>query len=381
MVAHCEDLMAMCLDLDDVPHSGKAFSLITTSCDNVFRAITDRDLLTTFSASVLRPEAPPVAINRFAMMAREVILFNPDQPMRPERFIPFVQYRSVFEMFSAFLANEERTVDLQEALKTSGFAGHVLAAVDALPTEGFDAARASMLFKLVLLVSECVKLANLLYEPAVTTQLFKAFVDAPTVLLNAQWAAVLAVTSQRSLAVLGEEISRILACINAAGDSFSPYQVAAIRLAQKLCGDVVHRVAVIEAALPARFAEILTKFSRHTIAQTAIAEFTVAVAKSEDFGIPFLEVVLPIVGEGLRTGSVEQRGFALNFLRELKKAAPTVIRKMVAEENIRRFIELDIVVGKPYGGLIPPPAPRQVNPNQQLLNLLMQLVQNPNRGP
>jgi hypothetical protein len=383
MVLHCEELLTLSLDLEDFPHSGKAFSLIMTSCDDVFRTITDRELLTSFADRLLQPGALAVAVNRFAMISREVILFNPVQTLGIERFLPFIHCRSVFEMFGDFLTNEDRKADLQESLKRSGFVGHVLAEVDALPTEGFDANHAELLFKLVLLVAQCKALADLLYDPAVTIQLFREFVAAPKFLLNAQWEVVLAVTTQHNLGVLGEQIGRILLCIGAGADTFSPYQVTAIRLAQKVCNDVVHRVTVIEAGLPAKFEQILTKFNCHTIAQTAITEFVVTAAKSNDFGLPFLERVLPIAAAGLREGSVEQRGFALNFLRELKKVAPPVIRKMVPEEDIRRFIELNISADRQYGGSRPrtEPTATPFNLNPQLINMLMQLVQNPNRGP
>jgi hypothetical protein len=382
MVPRSDKLLSLALSPDDLPHSSKAFTLITTRCDDVFRAIIRQGLLAGLSETILTPSTFPVLINRYAAIAQNVYLFEPallaGTGVDFAKFLPFVHHRSVFEMFVEFLSNNDKARELQQVMQDGGFVQHLVGAIDDLPTEGGSPHFASSLFRLVSVVNDCDSLRQFLAAPAAMRSVLKEFVGPAKVVLNAQWAAAAAVVDDVN--ILGEHLSRLFGYLTTAGDTFSPYQVAAIGIIQRLIALETNRVVVIE-ELPGRFVEIATKFRRHTIAQAAVAEFVVATLQYPDeIGKAFVEAVLPIAVEGLRAGCVEERGFGWYFLRELKKANAEIPCDAIEAAVWEKRERLSRVIDTPYGGELQKTEPAAgASQSQQMLMMLFQILQNQQR--
>jgi hypothetical protein len=380
MVDRSETLLSLALSLDDLPHSSKAFALITTSCEEVFRTLIRKGLLPRLSDTILSPSNIPVLINRYAAIAQSVYLFDPPllagKTVDFAKFLPFVHHRSVFEMFVAFLGNDDKPRELQQVMQEAGFVQQIVTAIDDLPTEGGNPHLASSLFKLVSVVHECESLRQFLSVPDAMRSLLKEFVSPAKIVLNAQWAA--AASAVDDLNVIGEQLNRLFGYLTTAGDTFSPYQVTAIALIRRLISLETNRVVVVDEELPGKLAEIITKFRRHTLAQIAVAEFVIATLQYPDeFGKPFVDAVLPIAVEGLRAGSIEERGFGWYFLKELKKAIPESAVEEAVWEKHQRITQ---IADTPYGGELQKAEPAASGTaNQQMLMLLLQMLQNQRR--
>jgi hypothetical protein len=379
MVHHNEELLSLALSLDDLPHSSKAFGLITISCDRVFRELIQQNLIARICDTILSPSTFPVLINRCAAIAQNVYLFEPsllaEVGVDFGKFLPFVHHRSVFEMFVAFLANDDKARELQQVMQKGEFVQRVLAAVDDLPTDGADAHFAASLFKLVSLVHACDSLRSLLAAPEAMRSVLKEFLRPPKTLLNAQWAAAAAVVDD--LSVLGEQLGRLLGYLTATENTFSAYQVTAIGLIRRLIALETNRAVVLD-QLPQRLAEIVSKFGKHTIAQIAVADFVVATLQyPDDIGKLFVDAVMPIAVQGLRAGSVEQRGFGWYLLKELKRANPELAVEPDVWDKHKLLCQ---VADTPYGGELQKAEPAaDSTPNQQMLMLLWQMLQNQRR--
>jgi hypothetical protein len=165
-----------------------------------------------------------------------------------------------------------------------------------------------------------------------------------------------------------------LGLIVPSGDTFAAYQVSALAVVQALAGRESARAKIEQAEVWKILAEILAKFTRHTIVQSAVAAFVIATVEYGEFSRPFVEAVVPIAVAGLTDDAIALRGFGWNFLKKLKAANG----EFADEDAWAKFEEFETIVAKPYGGALPPPPAPDVGgdagPNAQLMQMLMALM-------
>jgi hypothetical protein len=380
IAARSQKLLQLALDLDDLPHSGKAFTMLMTPCDLVSQRIIDGDELEKVADKVLVSPPVGVVINRFAAISQRVFLSSPDRfvgkTLGLQRFLPFLGFRSVFDMFTAILDQDDKARALQAVLRAEGFVGSVVAAIDALPDDVTDVNHAVMLFKVLSILSESKVFGDLMAAPAVLTSVLREFAQPPTPLLNAQWAAVSAVLFEQNLPVLMQHLPRILGFIRADGDSFFPYQVTAIELIRKLITNKGYRQDAVGQGLIEGIAYILRKFNRHTIVQKAITRFVIGAFQFDDFGPQLLQAVLPMVSQAIHATSIEERGCAWSFIKDIRDSHGREVAESGVDQSAwQKFLEITQVADTPYGGEKPaPPEPVGEAPNAQVIALLMQLL-------
>jgi hypothetical protein len=358
IAGHWQELLELALDLDDVPHSAKAFTLLTTACDLVSQNIIDGDGLEKLAEKVFGSPPVRVVINRFAAIGQQVFLSSPDRfvgkKLDLHRFLPFLGLRSVFDMFTALLGIDDKAHVLQEFLKTERFVDHVVAAINAFPDNVTDVNRAVALFKVVSILSDSIILGEMIAEPAVLTSVLREFKQPPPQLLNAQWAAVSAILNEPHLPILAEHLPRIIGFISGDGDSFFRYQVIALGLIQKLIAIESYRQAAVGQGIIEKISNVLRKFNKHTIIQTAITHFVIAAFQFEDFVAPLLDAVLPIIAQAIHGESIEQRGCAWYFIRDLRDSHGfDVAERHIEQSAWQEFLQIAHIGETPYGGEVP----------------------------
>jgi hypothetical protein len=374
LVEHVSELLSLALNLDDIPHSTKAFTLLSSPGELIPALLSNQSLPATIK-NYLKKSAYDVTINRLAVITGAAFASDPENAgVALGDFIPYLQYRSVFEMFVGFCGEDAKARTVQAFLKDLNFVGEVLEAVAALPgvIADADGAYATALFKLVPIIRGS-DLGPQITTDSALERLLRIFLQAPISVQNAQWAAVRSVVTDENLKTLGTQLKRILALVPPSEPTYAAYQVTGIRLAQRLVVQNAYREQIIAAGFPATLVAVLKSFPRHTIAQTAVADFISAVAQYGGFGQAFLDAVLPVATEALRAGTIEERGFAWGLLKKVKQLA----ENKVGEEDWAAFEEVDAIVEKPYGGDPPKPSalePGDGAPNQQMIQLLLQML-------
>jgi hypothetical protein len=370
LTRNVSDLLRTALDLDDIPHSTKAFHLLSSPAA-LSRALLENDLLGATIARVLGGSPHGVVINRLAVIAGSVFGADPESAVRSGvsicGFLPFLRYRSVYEMFVGFGGDETKA---QGSLKALNFVKSILDAIAALPSEGFDALQASALFRLVQALNATPAFAADIGEPSALAQLLRAFQGPPTALLNAQWAAVRTVVSDTNVHVLLDHIPQLIDLVEPSRPTYAAFQVAGLALLQKLITRDAGRSEIGGLGLAGTLASILQKFPKHTIAQSAVAALIIDASDFPDFGKPFLDAVISIAVTALDAETIEERGFAWALLRKVKGKVD------VGEDVLAKVAEVDTIVERRYGGdpPTPPEAPQGGNANAQMMQLLMQLL-------
>jgi hypothetical protein len=230
MCIHSKELALLALNLGDLPHSIKAFDLITAPNERVFRSLTERDVLSEISEAILVRQATPLVANRFAMAASQSLLTAANSAGRKNlsyllRFLPFVEHRSVFELFCSLLSNDENLQSIQESLRYNGFAKALLRHIDGLSEEGFNVRFAIGLFKMLPIVTACQVLCDDVTTAETVAIVLKEFNSSSPSLLNAQLAALNSVVNTMTPCLLIEYIPRIVGLLDPSAESLPPYRI------------------------------------------------------------------------------------------------------------------------------------------------------------
>jgi hypothetical protein len=380
LAQHAAEILALALALDDIPSSTRAFTLLSSPGD-LLGALVQRDLIAPAIARTLAGSPPAVVVNRLAVITGAIFAADAylavAHDVSPARFLPFIQHRSVYEMFVGFCGNDAKLRACQDCLGKDQFVPALLAAIAALPGAPLRPAQAAALFKLFPVVRATEAFEALATAPAALARLLAELPGAPTPVLNAQWAAVQAAVTPANIAVIAEQIPRIVGLIAPARDHYSAFQVAAIALAQALVGRDAARDALLDAALPRTLADVLRKFPRHTVAQNAVVAFVVAAIEEPPFAAPFLREIGAVGASAIKADPIEGRGFAWNLFRKVRETSTSAAEKVAGEDAWAAFDEIDAIVEKSYGGDPPQPQPPEMaggGGNAQFMQLLLAML-------
>jgi hypothetical protein len=167
----------------------------------------------------------------------------------------------------------------------------------------------------------------------------------------------------------------LLKIVEPAGNSFEPFQVAELGLLQTLLVRDAARERIGNSGLSEILGEILRKFPKHTIAQSAVAAFAMAVADFPDCGGRFLDVIVPIAVPDVDADAIEERGFGLLLLMNLKGK----VKVEIEEEIWRKVVEIESIVERRYDGA--PSKPMEAgggggggSMNAQMIQIVMELL-------
>jgi hypothetical protein len=150
-----------------------------------------------------------------------------------------------------------------------------------------------------------------------------------------------------------------------------------IGILEKLCVIEANRAVIIEEGCPRKFADLLTKFDRHTIAQRAITQFVVNAIKFQEFGRAFLDVIMPIAINQLAGPAIEGRAFAWNFLKGV--GVDETVVPLAAPDVWTAVQAVSKVAERSYGGEVPRAEELGAGTasGAQMMALLMQLIGTP----
>jgi hypothetical protein len=379
MVQNSGALVSLALDLDDVPHSSKAFQLLCVANEEVFHHLIEHDVFSQTAARIFVESPVAVVVNRLACMAGAAYLSAPELAVQRRvsftGFLPFVHCSSVFEMLLSFLQNTDPCRHLQEGLRVDGFPHCLLSSADRIDQDSLPENGAA-LFRLIAAVAGTDSLSDIVRTADALGGVAREIEGVSTTVLNAQYEAIDAIVVDANIFVIVEQLPRFVAKLDPSRGAVSEFHIIIIRLMRRILVTDGGPAAVAKTDLADRFGAILRQFPAHSIVHSAISAFVVELLDYPELTAPFFDAVLPLVGEALVGETVEKRGFAWRFLvdfrRKDEQAALRVIRTGVWDA----YRSLNTIAEASYGGDLPKGQSGEVGPGKaQMISLFLALMQ------
>jgi hypothetical protein len=271
-------------------------------------------------------------------------------------------------MFVALLtsSNTDTTISLRKQLKSGSFVPRILETIQ--QSEPFfnedviddEAQMLAGIFKLVPLIRGDCELGQELVALDAVGLLARDFGAAPSLLLNAQWAAVEACVAQENAPVLIGNIENLIGLLVNDRVPFLAYKESVLGILSKLLGfDQGIETILCDRAFADILANIMRTFPEHAIAHAAVSKFLFAHPQCISLSRQILDKLLPIVMEGLdENGSIVTSAFSWNLLKQILESQTEHevfqgVLEGLSDDCRHKFEVLDGVIQKPYGGEIP----------------------------
>jgi hypothetical protein len=255
-------------------------------------------------------------------------------------------------MFISFLHNSDQCRQFQEGLRSDGFPDQLLSGIEKSTADNVPGITAA-LFQLVAAVSRTDSLFGLVQTTAALCLLLREIPDAPTCVLNAQYAAVDAVICDSNIHVIVEHVPALVAKIDPTRPTVSEYETQIVRIIMRILAVEDGPPAVAKSDLAERFAAILRKFRVHSIAHGAISTFVVGLLDFPEIAGPFLDAIIPIAAEALNCPTVEERGFGWRFFGDLRRRDEALAARIVGPPVWDAYRAINTVAEARYGGELP----------------------------
>lgn len=398
---HLLDLLDLALDpnAEDRTLSTKAFQILTTGKEALHRELLERDRLAERVERVLCDKPDLVVVNRFATITQVACICAPDLVDEKcaflKKMIPYMNYRCVFDMFSAFLSkaqDEEKSRAVCEVLKNEGFLENFLEAITALPKDNIepqvDYARA--LFKLVPLINSAPPFAQAFVTESAIDTLMREFDNEPVSLLGDRWKAICEVICDENKKFLIPRVKDMVALIDI-GDRtrYSAYQLSVIETLEKLLQIEDNKglcAQLLELNFPDKLIAIVTTFRKHTLAHRQVANIALTIhdIASEDLARPLVSGLIKVAVDFLsdEQSRTEENAFAWKFLHDIRERGENKLGAALLAEGGEgvatvykaKVDEMDKIVAESYGGALPEPDEGYGEFSQEQLLALLRFI-------
>ncbi|OHT10897.1 hypothetical protein TRFO_19694 [Tritrichomonas foetus] len=336
--------------------------------DSIIQKIFDKDALETISTHIFGETDDLVIINRFALIVQTCCIAKPDLAKGKcsfiYKFLKFVHYKTVFEMFKVFLTPEDKPRFVQQFLFEDKLFDHFLDCIAELPVsfpespDDIICQKVASLFKLVPLFKGSPSFESVVCSEDSVDKFSREFINPPQIILNAQYAALASVANEESKDFIISRLdTRLFSLLEAETTSFMPYQESIIIILQQLAvASPEFAQRLIDWDIGHKFANFIEKFPRHTILHHTITNFAVATIENPNLARCVLQPLYQLTAKCFEEGQhVEMRAFAWNLQRAIReKTQDFNDLEDTNEELIEKYNALSNVVSNPYGGSLPP---------------------------
>ena len=320
------------------------------------------------SARVLVKDANPVVINRFATITQNFCLeaySDPDEDGSPLRDCPylldmlqFCRYRSVYDMFAGFFNEKNpKSQNLWPVIHRERWVTTITDFIRNFPKEfSGKVDDSSQCLEAVMRLIPAMSVAHQLQEDLATADVVRIvaaeLTNAPTSLLEAQWAALTALIELDSLCGargLGSQMDKVfdqLMKIN----GFTHYQELMLSVLGSMAKIMsMVREKMMERGFDGFLAGVLRACPGHTLAHRSICEFVSKILGHEDLATFIVKPLMAVAIDWFKEdSSVVERAFAWEFGNRIKDCAFL----QIDEGFLQKVNEINDAASGDYGGPI-----------------------------
>lgn len=379
MRKHIQELLDLALtkDSEESPNlSTKAFTLLSTPNEMIFKSLFEDNIFFSAVEKVLGGDSIDIIIvNRLAVITQTCCINYPENIRQCNfipRFLQFCRYRSVFEMFKAFLTTEDKK-EVQAFLQEEGFPGKLLEHIKNTeePLENNpdspSVQNLVQLFRLIPLIKGCEVLAPSVTDENAIAILSHKFTNDIQEVLNKQWEAIASIVTDKNVKnIEGLSDSYLEILGNPELPLFTPQVESIIKIiGQVITYDNEYAQKLVDWEIGKKLANIIDRFPRHTLAHLTITNFALTALDVPNFPDLVDAVLKPLYAAAAKSFQddkpAEFRGFGFNFhtsvLKKMKEKnlQPVPLEFCFNPETIQKIEKLTKVVDNSYGGELPQP--------------------------
>ena len=369
------ELLETAFKIEEVAKSNRALTLLTQPNETITQSLLENNLLFNMTDRVLKENddaSSSIKINRMASIVQNCCMNSPQLARTfnvistVADFLNYAHYRTVFEMFISFLGKDEKLLEIQNVLKEDGL---VLKFLDFItnapeqckddpddPTNQFLAS----LFKLIPFFKESSVFSEQICSVDAMKVISKRFINAPSSILNTQWAALSTIVNEENcqtlIQLLNDRFFDLLTQVN--DNKFMLYQEYIIRFIQKaatfqdeFCAELIQK------NLGNELATLLMKFPRHTLLHLAVKNLVEGVIEKDELVKNILQPIYDNCTQNFNQQPVEFKAFLWNLEKTVKDAKNDKYNNLESfeAETQKELDRVTEIVSNTYGGDVPSP--------------------------